>query len=141
MTLLEADCQIHGEELVLEYFQGCCGDETLGGFFRGWGLSRPDCVSVACRAAGTTSSTAGKMAPGAASSTSRWEMQGECSAPDQPANSNLKLQCPEGYAIGTMGVVVSAWVRGCASSQNFWSLCPAGIMALSQHKALGNEEE
>ena len=31
------------------------------------------------------------------------EMQGECSAPDQ-LNSNLKLQCPEGYAIGTMGV-------------------------------------
>lgn len=28
------------------------------------------------------------------------EMQGECSAPDQ-LNSNLKLQCPEGYAIGS----------------------------------------
>lgn len=27
------------------------------------------------------------------------EMQGQCSAPDQ-LNSNLKLQCPEGYAIG-----------------------------------------
>lgn len=30
------------------------------------------------------------------------EMQGQCSAPDQ-LNGNLKLQCPEGYAIGTVG--------------------------------------
>lgn len=29
-------------------------------------------------------------------------MQGQCSAPNQ-LNSNLKLQCPDGYAIGTMG--------------------------------------
>ncbi|KAF5917654.1 hypothetical protein HPG69_013490, partial [Diceros bicornis minor] len=28
------------------------------------------------------------------------EMQGQCSAPDQ-LNSNLKLQCPQGYAIGS----------------------------------------
>ena len=44
-------------------------------------------------------------------------MQGECSAPDQ-LNSNLKLQCPEGYAIGTMGVggELCMGARGCASS-------------------------
>lgn len=32
------------------------------------------------------------------------EMQGQCSAPGQ-LNSNLKLQCPEGYAIGTLGAL------------------------------------
>lgn len=43
-------------------------------------------------------------------------MQGQCSAPDQ-LNSNLKLQCPEGYAIGMMGSWGGA-VRGTQFSRN-----------------------
>lgn len=35
-------------------------------------------------------------------------MQGQCSAPNQ-LNSNLKLQCPEGYAIGRTGACGQRW--------------------------------
>ena len=44
-------------------------------------------------------------------------MQGQCSAPDQ-LNSNLKLQCPDGYAIGTVYVCVMVRAGGADPSGN-----------------------
>ena len=56
-----------GGELVLEHFRGAAEQKHWEASCAEGGVSLgPDCVSVACRAAGTTSSTAGKMAPGAA---------------------------------------------------------------------------
>lgn len=65
-------------------------------------------------------------------------MQGECSAPDQ-LNSNLKLQCPEGYAIGTMGVGSELCMGegGAHPPQNLEPVSCWDNGPLSQHKALG----
>lgn len=74
----------HGEELVLEYFQGAAEMKHWEASSEGGVSLGPDCVSVACRAAGTTSSTAGKMAPGAAPSTSARR----CKASARPQTSS-----------------------------------------------------
>ena len=69
-------------------------------------------------------------------------MQGECSAPDQ-LNSNLKLQCPEGYAIGAMGVggELCMGAGGVHPPQNLRLVYCRGNGHLYQREALGNEEE
>ena len=67
----------HGEELVLEHLQGASEMKYWEAACAEGGASPgPDCVSVACRAVGATSSTAGKMAPGAAPSTSARRCKG-----------------------------------------------------------------
>lgn len=64
-------------------------------------------------------------------------MQGQCSAPDQ-LNSNLKLQCPEGYAIGTVGA--RAGVEGKAFREARLVLCwVAGSPCEAPREALGHQ--
>ena len=77
-----------GEELVLEHFRGAAEQKHWEASCAEGGVSLdPDCVSVACRAAETTSSTAGKMAPGAAPSTSARR----CKASARPQTSSTAI--------------------------------------------------